>query len=422
MRKYLFCCAIVLTFISSSAQPTQKEKVKVFLDCTQSWLCDFDYVRSQMKMVDFVRDRFSADVHVLVNTQSSSSGGTRATVNFIGQGQFQKLNDTLTYFNDPTTTQDEQRKKLVQYLSLGLVPFVSKTIAADKLQVTFTDTSGPDSTTKTKDPWNYWVFQFSANGSVNGSQNYKSGYFNAGVSADKETEDWKINLSGSINRDVQTIIDQNNNVNKFTRKEYYGNAQVAKSINSHWSYGISASYNNSLFSNLRGSYSLKPKLEYSLFPYSAFNTQRVIVQYMIGGVYNHYYDTTIYFKTTESQVQQNLNLIASFTKPWGSINVGVFYSNYFDDFVKNNLSFNGAISWRIVKGLNFAVWGNYGLIHDQINFRKGNISRDDLLVRNKELLSSYQYSMGIGFSYRFGSVLNSIVNPRFKGLSYSINF
>jgi hypothetical protein len=30
--------------------------------------------------------------------------------------------------------------------------------------------------------------------------------------------------------------------------------------------------------------------------------------------------------------------------------------------------------------------------------------------------------LGVGFSYRFGSIRNSIVNPRFKGLSYSINF
>lgn len=69
----------------------------MFLDCTQSWLCDFDYVRSELKMVDFVRDRFVADVHILITTQRSSSGGTQAQANFIGLGKYQSLNDTLIF-------------------------------------------------------------------------------------------------------------------------------------------------------------------------------------------------------------------------------------------------------------------------------------------------------------------------------------
>jgi len=104
------------------------------------------------------------------------------------------------------------------------------------------------------------------------------------------------------------------------------------------------------------------------------------------------------------------------------INLGIFWSNYFDDLSKNNLSFNGAVSWKIVKGLNFGIYGFYGLIHDQIGLRKGGATRDQLLTNNRELLSSYEYNLGFGFSYRFGSISNSIVNPRFKGLNYSINF
>ncbi len=416
MKKFL-ALAFVLISVYASAQ--QINKINVFLDCTQG--CDFDYVRSEVKMVNFVRDRFDADVHVLLNSQRSSSGGQQSTMAFIGQKRFQNTVDTLTYFTDPTSTEDEQRKKLVQYLSLGLVQYLAKGGRADKLKITYADDASDSKIAPTKDPWNYWVFSFGANGSINGSQTYKSNSFYGNISADKETENWKINLEFSGNRNVEKYIDDSGVESKFTRKQYYGNTQVAKSIDSHWSYGLSASFTNSLFSNLRSSFSFKPKIEYSLFPYSTFNNQRIVAQYMVGNVYNNYYDTTIYLKTKESQIQQNLNLIASFTKPWGSINVGFFYANYFDDFSKNNISFNGAVSWKIVKGLNFALWGNYGLIHDQIALRKGGISRDDLLVKTKELRSSYQYNMGVGFSYRFGSVLNNIVNPRFRGLCYSIN-
>lgn len=422
MKKIAVLSALLLVTLCSFSQ-TKADKLFVFLDCTQGWLCDFDYVRSELKTIDFVRDRFVADVHVLVNTQRSSSGGLQSQVNFIGLRKFANINDTLTYFNDPTTTEDEQRKKLVQYLKLGLVPFLTRTTLSDKLQISYGDaTSGQTATSAVKDPWNFWVFQFSANGSLNGSQNYKSNSYYGSFAADRETEDWKINYSFSANKDVQTFIDDNNNESKFTRKEFYSDLQVAKSLTQNLSYGLSAFYVNSLFSNVKTGFKFRPKLEYSLYPYSKFNTQRIVAQYMIGPVYNNYYDTTIYFKKKEWLLQHNVNVIGSFTKPWGSVNVGVFYSNYFDDFAKNNLSVNGAVSWKIVKGLNFALWGSYGLIHDQVALRKGQATRDQLLVRNRELRSAYEYNMGIGFSYRFGSVQNSIVNPRFRGLNYSINF
>lgn len=422
MRKLFMSACLFVVTISSFAQ-NNSEKIKVFLDCTRPWLCDFDFVRSEIKIVDFVRDRLVSDVHVLVNMQNSSSGGSQAEMNFIGLRRFQNLLDTITYFNDPTSTEDDQRKRLVQYLKLGLTRFLSKTPYASQLQISFTDDGQKDSSRKEskQDPWRNWVFQVGGNASLSGSQNYKSKYFNGYMGADKETEEWKINFGVSINQEIQSFIDDNGE-SRFSRKEYSSELQVAKAIDAHWSYGLAASYNNSLFSNIQTGLRLRPKLEYSVFPYSRFNSQRIVFQYMIGSVYNNYYDTTIFFKTKETQLQHSINMITSFTKPWGSINVGIFYSNYFDDFSKNNLSFNGAVSWRIAKGLNFALWGYYGLIHDQIGLRKGDASRDELLVKNRELLSSFEYNLGVGFSYRFGSIMNNIVNPRFKGLSYSINF
>jgi len=72
--------------------------------------------------------------------------------------------------------------------------------------------------------------------------------------------------------------------------------------------------------------------------------------------------------------------------------------------------------------LNFAIWGNYGLIHDQIALRKGTASGDELLVKNREKKFNYNYNLGVANSYRFGSILNNFINPAFRGLNYSINF
>jgi hypothetical protein len=74
----LTLCLLINLFTVAAFSQSSSEKLKVYLDCTQSWLCNFDYVRTEMKMVSFVRDRFDADVHVMVNMQNSSSGGLQA--------------------------------------------------------------------------------------------------------------------------------------------------------------------------------------------------------------------------------------------------------------------------------------------------------------------------------------------------------
>ena len=80
------------------------------------------------------------------------------------------------------------------------------------------------------------------------------------------------------------------------------------------------------------------------------------------------------------------------------------------------------MSWNVFKGFRFSVGGSYELIHDQISLPKFNASRDDLLIQRRLIATSYNYFVGIGFSYTFGSIYNSQVNPTFRGLNYSISF
>src|SRR5262249_12037103 len=64
----------------------QSEPLRVFLDCQE---CDFDFFRTEITFVNFVRDRQVAQVHVLVTTQRTGSGGTEFTNAFIGLKEFQ---------------------------------------------------------------------------------------------------------------------------------------------------------------------------------------------------------------------------------------------------------------------------------------------------------------------------------------------
>ncbi len=136
MKIFFLLSAIIYSF---KAFPQPKlDRVKVFVDCSQTYICNSDYIRSEINMVDFVRDRQDADVHILVTAQNSNAGGLKAQLNFIGLRSFQGISDTLTFFNDPTSTEDEQRKKLVRHLKIGLIRYVAKSKIADELNITYT--------------------------------------------------------------------------------------------------------------------------------------------------------------------------------------------------------------------------------------------------------------------------------------------
>jgi hypothetical protein len=102
----------------------KKTAPRVFIDCQR---CDIDYIRTEITFVNFVRDRKEADVHLLITTQRTGSGGQEYTVAFIGQGEFKDLQSNLRYVTGITDTYDEVRRGLVQTLKLGLTPFVART-------------------------------------------------------------------------------------------------------------------------------------------------------------------------------------------------------------------------------------------------------------------------------------------------------
>jgi hypothetical protein len=426
MKKTLLCIALSLCNIFLFAQNSEKkndDKIKIFLDCTRPWLCDEDFLKNEFKMVDYVRDRFTSDVHVILNTQYSGSGGEQNELVCQGQGRFLNKNDTLRYFNDATSTDDDKRQKLLKYLKLGLMSYIAHTSVAENIQFTYTENKndGQPSAAAKKDPWNYWQFSISTSGFFNGNKNYQSSDINAGISADRETEKsrFRFRADNNVSRQVISVDNEKVKINKDQQNSF---ANYIQKLNEHWAVGFGGEFGRSIFDNIDARIQISPRLEYSVKPYKKFNSERIVFQYEIGPQYLNYRDTTIYFKTKEVLLQQKVAVISSFTKPWGSINVGAFWSNYMDDFSKNNLGIGGGVSWRIFKGFQFAVGGNFQFVHDQISLPLEGASRDDVLTRRRLIATTYDYFVGMGFSYRFGSIFNSQVHPTYKGLNWSLNF
>lgn len=370
-----------------------------------------DYMRQQITFVNYVRDRHLADVHLLITTRNTGSDGTEYTLFYFGQKQFEGKNDTLTYFANTNNTEEEMREGLVQVLTMGLMWYIARLPGAGAVAIICRQPSETTAQQNTKDKWNNWVFTVSANTYFSGEKSYHNFFVSGSASAGKVTDEWKINASvgGSYNY-TEYAYDAFTYVTKTQSKN--ADALVVKSITDHWSAGASGSIYSSTYSNYDIKATLSPAIEWDLFPYSKSTSRLFTVLYRISPGYSNYTDTTLYNKTEEFLVSQSITAALALIEKWGSVTMSVFGSNYFHDFSKNSVYLSGSANLRIVKGLELNLYGNLGFVHDQLSLPKEGATPEEVLTRQRELSTNFNYYGSVGLSYTFGSIFNNVVNPR----------
>jgi hypothetical protein len=73
---------------------------------------------------------------------------------------------------------------------------------------------------------------------------------------------------------------------------------------------------------------------------------------------------------------------------------------------------------RLFKGFSFNISGGYSRIRDQVGLPKAQATTEEILLRSQQRATGYSYNMNFGVNYSFGSIFNSVVNPRFNGNSF----
>ena len=209
----------------------KKTAPRIFLDFEQG---DMDFIRKEIPFVNYVRDRKEADVHILVTTQSTGSGGTEYAMAFIGLGTYEGIAGNLIYASNTTATDDEVRKGYVAVLKMGLIPYVAKTPIRDLLTIECREELQP---TDVVDPWKFWVFSLSVGGEFDSESRQESQQLSFSASANKITPDWKFRMGMMtyFNRDEfeydgERIASDSKNLN------FVG--LLAKSLGEHWSVGL----------------------------------------------------------------------------------------------------------------------------------------------------------------------------------------
>lgn len=410
--------------IAQSKMSADSSMIKIFFECRGVNNCDIDFLKSEMNnVVEFVRDRFVCDFQIILISQESIGKGEQNELIFYYLAKQQY--DTLRYFNDLTFTEDQKRRKLLKYINVGLLKYIiNKSYIMNKIQIGYSKNSNNSTqdVSKIKDIWNLWQFSVSAFGSFSGDQNYSSNRTSLNLSVNRETNKNRFNFSSFKNLNRNTYNTSPTEQIKINTDDQGFGLSYVKLLSKNYAIGIDGDWERSLYNNIDNKISSTARIEYSILPYNKFNSERVVLRYSIGPQFSNYNDTTIYLQTSELRFRHRIGIISSINKPWGNIDIGIFWKNFFHDFKKNNLSVSGNINWRIFKGLRFGIGGNYQFIRDQLSLPKTGISRDDLLTKKRIIATSYSYGLNIGLRYQFGSIYNSQIHPSFRDFNYSLNF
>jgi hypothetical protein len=412
----LCCCAIACSIpcvchaqsAQTSIEELKKLAPKVFLDCVY---CDTDYITTEITFVNYVRDPKEADIHILITTLSTGGGGTEYTLAFSGRRAFAGKDDVLKYTAGSTDTSDEHRKGLVAVIKLGLMAYVAKTPIASRISISLLDKTKP---TSVDDRWDFWVFSLSAGGSFSGETLSRYSSLRGSLSANRVTPSLKIRSSFSTYKDTDRFSFDDETIVSTSRSQSFSFLAV-KSINNHWSAGGWLTAGASTYSNTRSMINPAPALEFDWFPYSESTRRQLRFLYKPGFRAYRYREETIYDKTSEGLWGQSVSATLELKEKWGSTSASVEAFNYFHDWHKNHLEIYGDLSVRIFRGLSFNIYGNYSRVHDQLSLVKGNATLEEVLLRRRQLATSYSYYGSIGFSYTFGSIYSNVVNPRFTG-------
>lgn len=408
----------------------QSQAIRVFLDCQGRIRgCDRDFIVTDVNFVNWMRDRFDADVQILVSGLTNGGGGTENTITFIGRRAFEGMADTLVLNTLPNDPDDRIRRELARVFKLGLTRYVARSPIASRVQVAYFAPFGRPaqqqaSAADLKDKWNLWTYTTNMNAFVRAEDRQQSVNASLSLSANRATEKWKMNfsLSGNINeqrfeipptatRPAFTVTNE--------QRTYNATSLIVRSLSSHWSAGLKLGAGYSDFLNQDLALRAQPAIEYNLFPWTEQTRRQLTFLYNVGPNYYDYQRTTVFDRDTETRFSQQATASYVARQSWGSSNVSLDWLNYLHDFNRHALTLSGNVDLRLGRGFSLNIGGSAARINDQIYLPRAGNTEEEILLQRQALETGFRITTNIGIRYTFGSIYNTIVNQRFSSLGSS---
>jgi len=412
-----------------SAQQTQGvngDRVSVVRGCA-SRCCDLNYFRTELAWVNWVRIPEGADVHLIMTSQATGSGGREYQFDFIGNGDT-GYEEQLAHQASPTDTDRETLDEIAHTIGVGLLYFATTNgffesvdafhEVADALDIDSEEIDPRErvvTVQEVEDPWDFWVFRLGGRTELNGEQTRQTRRIDGNFSASRVTPTWKMNFRGNVNynqREIDLADDS-----KFTdsRTDWGFSELIAYSLAEHWSIGFQGEVRRIVRFNQDFRAEITPALEYSFFPYEEATRRALTVFYQIGPAYRRYIEETVFGQMAETRWEQSLEFELSQRQQWGDASISMTGSHFLHNVDLYNVRLGGQIDYRVARGVSLNAEGNISWVNDQIYLSAEGATDAEALLNLQQRSQDFNYSLQLGFSFQFGSIYNNVVNNRFRG-------
>lgn len=398
------------------------EPLRVFLDCN-TFQCDSEYFRTEVDFVSWVRDRTSAQVHLIITGTQTGGGGSVFTLDFIGREDLEGDDDEIRLTTLGTDTDDEVVRALTGAIAAGLARYSAAIGRPTAFEIRSTEPpeTGPDElvgTDQVDDPWNFWVFEVGGDMELEGEETEQERQFRASFEATRVTPIWKFEFEadGSWSRDERELRDGELIVDE--RTNWSTDLLLAYTLADHWSLGVMAGASASTRRNQRFGADVAAALEYSYYPYQDAPRQSLTARYDFRVQHYDWEEETIYFQTAETRPQHELRLQLFQRQTWGESSLSLSGSQFLHDLARWSVSLSGDLEFRIVRGLNLDVRGDLRFIEDQLFISREGLTDEEILLGRFERPTDMTYGLSVGLSYEFGSIFNNVVNNRFTSRQF----
>ncbi len=406
----------------ADAQPDDDDpRLKVFLDCPTGG-CDRQFLILEHPYVVFTQDRLDAEIHLLITRISTGSGGREYTLQFIGQRQYAGRTDTLVTTTPPNLAEDTRRRNLSRMIHVGLATRVAGRPRGaqllERLLVSYDPLVGDDASPAQppRDPWNLWVYRVRLNG--NSEAESRSGEYELSgeVSANRITETWKLQFDAENEYQARRFELSDGSERRFILRSAEATARVVRSLSDHWSVGTRGELGLSEFNNQDAYAGVDISAEYNVFPWREATSRQLVAIVALGGRLFDYQEITLYERFEETRPIARAIIAGESRQAWGQIDGALRYTQYLHDAERYNVSFFGRTTLRLSRGLSVEFSAEAAKVQDQLYLPRGDVSDDEVLTRQRALETAYRLRGSVGLSFTFGSIFNTIVNPRLNEL------
>ena len=124
--------------------------------------------------------------------------------------------------------------------------------------------------------------------------------------------------------------------------------------------------------------------------------------------------TTIFDKLMEKRVNHAIQSTYEVNEPWGESEFTAEFSQFLDDPSQRRIVLYGEVDIRLFRGFFLNLEGSSSLIRDQIYLARRTATDSEILVRQRQLATDYEWEFRVGFTYSFGSIFNNVCEFTFR--------